>query len=267
MNPTSYGRRMAMAFAEARGWIPADGVYELGKGITMELQMRDYVDRAIYFDAFEFLGTRHVRRSLQNGGVFVDIGANIGYYTLLAHKRVTNSGRVLAFEPNPETANALRRNIELSGARNVEVFEVALSESPGEATIFRPVGQSHGLASMRNQGWAETEHYKVPAARLDDILPTNLQRIDFLKVDVEGAEGLVFRGAASTISRYKPAILMELNQDAASRFGCNCLETVRLVLSYNPAYQLRYLGDHSVRDVSLAEMEERGILAGNLLLS
>lgn len=62
-------------------------------------------------------------------------------------------------------------------------------------------------------------------------------------------------------------MLMELNQDGASRFGCNCVETVRLVLSYNPAYRARYLGDHSVRDVSLAEMEERGILAGNLLLS
>jgi FkbM family methyltransferase len=266
INPTSHGRLFTMEFAKKVGALPKDGVYAIEDGIKMDLHMNEFIERSIYFNAFEFLCTKIILSHLSPGSNYLDIGANVGYYCLKAARRVGSTGRVLAVEPNPQTLEKLNRNISLSGVTGIEIFACALSESDGEVSIFCPTDDTHGFASMRNQGWNNFAEFKVPARRLDDVLPSDLKSIDFLKIDVEGAEKLVFAGAEATIQRYKPPILMEINEKAAQNFGYSSFDAVRMLLKYNPAYRLQFIDHHSITATTLEGMERDKITDGNVLL-
>jgi FkbM family methyltransferase len=264
LNPTTYGHMRLSLLPRLLGVDPTTGIFRLRNGVVMELDPRDDLERCICYHGFEVLSTRLILGHLRPGAVFVDIGANIGYYAIPARKKVGPPGRVLAFEPNPVTVAKLKRNIDLSGAGGIELFEVALSDRAGEVVIFCPREGDHGLSSLRPQGWSHPTEYTVRAARLDDLLPPDLGRIDLIKADVEGAEWLVFRGAGETIRRFKPPILLELNGPAARAFGRDCLDVVRLLLSYNADYRLRLLGQHAMRRVTLEELQQETIASCNL---
>ncbi len=266
LNPTSHGRHHVTELAKRFRIMPTDGIFHVAPGVTMRLQMKDYIERSIYFDSFEFTCRRVLMSFLKSGYVFVDIGANVGYYSLLANKRVGDSGRVLSFEANPVTAKKMRENMQLSGAEQVELFEIALSDKDTEVQIFCPKDETHGFASMRNQGWREADSYFVPSKRLDDILPEGLTRLDLIKIDVEGAELLVFSGSAETIKKYKPAILLELNKEAAENFGYDTLEIVKLLISYNQSYRIKFIDTNSVFPITLDALFSHSLRNGNLIL-
>jgi FkbM family methyltransferase len=200
------------------------------------------------------------------GSVFLDIGANIGYYSLLASRSVGEKGRVIAFEPNPMTIKRIKKNIHLSGAVNIELFDIALSNKDDVVELFCPINETHGFTSMRNHGWENVDCYKVPTKKLDDILPTNLTRIDLIKIDVEGAEMLAFEGAVEVIKKFKPPILMELNEKASENFGYDTLEVVKLLLSLNKGYRLKYIGEHSIVSITLEKLFSESMRNGGLLL-
>lgn len=266
INPTSHGRHFISKLAMRFNVIPNDGVYRVDRGAIMELRMKDFIERSIYFDAYEFLCRRIILCYLKPGSVFIDIGANVGYYSLLANARVGAAGRVLSFEPNPVTAWQLKRNIRLNAARQIELFGVALSDKEGDVQLYCPIDETHGHASMRNQGWQSADNYTVPAKRLDDILPMDIEHIDLVKIDVEGAELLVFRGGGHTISNLKPPVIIELNEKAAANFGYDSLDVIKLLIKYNPDYRLKFIGPHNVTIVSLDELVNKGIRNGNVLL-
>jgi FkbM family methyltransferase len=269
LNPTTYGRLKLSEVPRRLGADPADGIYRVAPGVVMDLHLSESIEWAIYYNAFEILCTRAILSRLGPGSVFLDIGANVGYYSLMAHRRVGPGGRVLSFEPNPPTLAKLRRNIALSGAEGIEVFDVALSDRDEEVSIFCPTDaaqHSHGEASLRRQGWSDYDRAEVHATRLDDALPGDLDRLDFVKIDVEGAELLAFRGAEKTIKRFRPVILMELNQAASRSFGHDTLEAVELLLSYHPDYRLRFMARHSGRWVGRGELKDGNIRDGNMLL-
>ena len=159
-----------------------------------------------------------VDRFLRPGMTFLDIGANDGLYTTLASKCVGPHGAVWAFEPSSRELSRLERNLELNHL-TVRVFPLALADSnePAELKVA-PYGHE-GLNTLGSfvheidSGGAE----KVQLARLDDILVQNpLAHLDFIKLDVEGAELRVLKGAATTLQRYRPVILFEVS-DAALR--------------------------------------------------
>lgn len=134
--------------------------------------------------------------------VFVDVGANFGYFTVLAANLITNrgSGRVFSFEPNPKLADLLRRNIEINWSiAPVSFHQAAVADAPGELQLYVPKG--HGAnASLSPPEGVESVAVVVPAVRLDDTLPADLI-VDFMKVDVEGHELSVLRGARGVIAR------------------------------------------------------------------
>src|SRR5208283_722027 len=130
-NPTSHGRLFVTELAHRMGAVPQDGVFTIESGLRMELGMKDYVERSIFFYAYEFLCTKIIMAHLKPGGVFIDIGANVGYYSIKAFHRLGPSGRVLAIEPNPVVIRRLKRNMSLSGADAIELYEVALSDRAG----------------------------------------------------------------------------------------------------------------------------------------
>jgi FkbM family methyltransferase len=155
-------------------------------------------------------------RLLTPGMVVVDGGANIGVYTVVASKAVGHSGRVFSFEPGTVSFLALERNASLQPIRNVTLFRAALSDAPGEAKLFHidSAPNSYSLAPD-----AETFEL-VPLMTLDGLVENQeLDTLDVVKLDIEGAEELALRGAQFTLSALRPIVLFEVNPKRARQLG------------------------------------------------
>jgi FkbM family methyltransferase len=268
VNPSSHGRYWVTEISKRIGVIPKDGTYQLESGIKMQLKMADFIESSIYFDAYEFTCRRVILDNLATGSVFVDIGANIGYYSLLAHRKVGFSGRVLAFEPNPNVVERFKANVLLNSAERIELFETALSDREGEVDLYCPIGETHGEVSIRNLGWQEGSCHMLRAkvTRLDDILPKNIQKIDLIKIDVEGAENLIIAGGIETIRKFKPRIILELNKKASQFFDSDVFDAARMLLSINNEYRPKLIGTHKVVDMTWNDLFKSDIVSSNLLL-
>lgn len=158
-----------------------------------------------------------LNKNLLTGNVFVDAGANIGIYTIIAAKLVGESGRVIAFEPTIESYNALNKSIELNELKNVQVYQCALSNREGKTRFYtHPDSSRNSLGPIpgANKG------INVNIVMLDKILEQEkVSRVDFIKMDVEGAEELVLKGATNLLSKHKPVILFESNFIASKALG------------------------------------------------
>lgn len=147
-----------------------------------------------------------IRRILRPGMVAADVGANIGYFTMLMAKSVGERGKILAFEPNSENCRLILLSAEANGFENIDLFPIALTEKSG-FVLFTPALGSNGTlldSSMKNI--VDCRCVVVPSARFDSIYS---DRIDFIKIDVEGAEYRALQGAASTIKKHLPVITSE----------------------------------------------------------
>jgi len=268
LNPTTRGKAFIAVMAHRLKAVPPGGVHEIEPSVVMDLNFSEDMERMIYFRAYEVLPAKLILGRLKPGDVFVDVGANIGFYSLRARRRVGPGGRVIAFEPNPVILRRLRRNLELNEANGrVEVFDVALGDENGTATLYSSAQASHGESSLRDQGWHTVETCSIDVRKLDELAAgANIARIDFLKIDVEGAEKLVFVGAAETIRKCVPSILLEVNSRAAARFGFEPLDATRFLLSLNPRYNLNLVTAHTVKPVMFGWLEQHCPANCNLLL-
>jgi FkbM family methyltransferase len=158
--------------------------------------------------------TELFKKMVQDGMVVVDIGANIGYYTLIAAKLVGSKGIVYAFEPEPSTYDLLCKNIQANGYTNIIPIEKAVSKTSGKTklyvnatmTNFSSFGKDNVLIRSRNLDCLEVE-----TTTLDDFFGRTVgdDRVDFMKIDVEGAEELVVDGAERVLRNNRLKILME----------------------------------------------------------
>ena len=211
------GRRMRYEFERrfAPGVTRSDRVIRFDRDLLMEVRLSDPIERAIYLYGFyEFVLGNVFSALLRPGMTVVDAGAHAGEYTLLASRKVGPRGRVLSVEPLPRNRSRLLRNIQLNGLTNVTVVPAALSNVSGSADFFVPDEDPYALASLfqRNGHGVSASRITVTTVTVDSVVKAeNIEQIDLMKVDVEGAELLVFEGAGETIARCKPAIVFEIN--------------------------------------------------------
>jgi FkbM family methyltransferase len=172
-----------------------------------------YVSRGCLLDAYESHETDFIRKHLGEGDVFADIGANLGWFTLLASTILGPSGHVYAFEPQPETYRHLSDTVlanDLGGL--VSLHHCGLSDRHGDLFVNHVVDTDNmGGAFIADGPVPGMVSAKVPASTLDAM---GLSRLNFIKIDVEGAEYKVFKGGEKTIIRHKPIILSEINRIA-----------------------------------------------------
>lgn len=153
--------------------------------------------------------------ALTPGGVFYDIGANAGYISLAAARRMRDV-RVIAFEPLPALAEDVALAARRNGFDRLDVYNVALSAENGEAELFLPTQSVHASFVSREQG---ARSVKVPTVRLDDAVAAGIiPPPTVVKLDVEGAEMLVVDGAEATLRAHRPLICFECDLNA-ERFG------------------------------------------------
>ena len=194
------------------------------------LVRNDDSGRAIRNGRFEEAEVAFVERFLQPGMTVLDLGAHHGYYTLLASKRVGVGGRVIAFEPSPRERRALRLHLTLNRCKNVVVQGLALGEENTESNLYVVNGLSTGCNSLRPPDVVSgTSSVSVRVARLDDWLAAHkIERIDFIKIDVEGAELSVLKSAEQLFGRRpRPVILAEVQDVRTQPWGYAAKEILR----------------------------------------
>ncbi|MBK9711206.1 MAG: FkbM family methyltransferase [Kouleothrix sp.] len=166
--------------------------WAVGARIAVKRSYEPHVSRAI--DAL-----------LRPGMVVVDVGANIGYYTLLAATRVGPAGKVIAFEPGESSCDLLRMSLRANRLDNVQLHAYAVADAAG--TVGFGMDDSNGRISRDDP---LRSPYQVPAVALDSFLKDE-PRVDLIKMDIEGAEGRALRGMRDLVRRHRPTIFSELS--------------------------------------------------------
>lgn len=196
---------------------PFDGTLTIEVALGDELGFHYALGREFEPQVCDFF-----RKALRPGMVVFDLGANIGQYTLLAAKRVGPGGSVHAFEPAPEEYRKLCVNVEINGLANVVANPLAVCDRTGE-TALHTAGRGLGLYNSlgRPIRSADADVVRVPCTTLDDyVRAANVARVDLIKMDVEGAELAVVRGATELLSRSAaPVIVCEFSDPAAAGMG------------------------------------------------
>jgi FkbM family methyltransferase len=202
-------------------------------GAKLEVDASDIVGSYIaYFGVWEPNLTSWLQERLRPGDVFVDVGANVGYFTLLASRLVGMDGRVVAIEPFPLTNAVLRRNVVGNGAENVRVEHVAVWDSSGEVEVFGASDRIVGGTTLDPDWaarWSFDTRTAVSAEPLWKLLSDEeVAQAAVLKLDVEGSELQALQGMEPLLSRLRDdvAIVLELEGDAVkiaseilARFG------------------------------------------------
>lgn len=167
------------------------------------------VSGSLALGCYEGTESQLIREKIKEGMTVIDVGANIGYFSVIASSIVGDNGRVISFEPDKENFEFLEKTIELNNFKNVTPCNVALSDKNGEIELF---------ISEDNKGdhriYATTEKrasIKVKTFTMDDYLDSlDIKKVDFIKIDVQGVEWLVLMGMHKTISNNpKISILLE----------------------------------------------------------
>ena len=160
---------------------------------------------------------------LKPGMVFIDVGANDGYYTLFAARRVGQAGKVVAVEPSTRERINLRRNLLRNCIDNVHVVPAALGAAAGDADLRLAQGAHSGhntLGKFAHDDVKAANLERVTVKTLDTVAAElDLERIDFVKIDVEGAEASVIAGARSVLTLMRPVMLLEINDGALCAQG------------------------------------------------
>jgi FkbM family methyltransferase len=184
-----------------------------GRSVKTQLRVRDDLSRYWYFWGYahyELGTTRLLRRLLERQRVFFDVGANIGYHTFLAAALLEGRGAVHAFEPWPEVFDDLAVNARLNGFRCLEVHRAALADRDGDLPLFAPEDAEWTTASLLPDDTRRACDL-VPALRFDTFCKQRrLERVDVMKIDVEGAELQVLRGMGNLLSRWQPDMILEV---------------------------------------------------------
>lgn len=160
--------------------------------------------------------TRIMQALVRPGDTVVDVGANIGYFSIVAARAAGPTGHVLAFEPVPRVRQSLQANLRLNDLPNVSVHSEALSAASGEATFYLGPQLDTGLGSLR--ALADGEEIRIRQVRFDDLWDGS-RRVALVKIDVEGAELLVLEGMAECLARDRPEILLEVTDQYLRGLG------------------------------------------------
>ena len=225
----------------------------------LTLQLHDERDRFVsrrireegIWEPFE---TSLVLASLAPGAVFVDVGANIGYFTVLAAHQVGDSGAVFAFEPDPENFSLLQANLKLNGVqRQVEAVRAALSDEEGEGGLYL---SEDNLGDHQIYAAGEIrERIPVPLVKGGEYLQHRIARLDLLKVDTQGSEFRVMSGLMPLLRELPPPlrILIELTPLSLRDAGSSGRALIELLATLSQPF---WIVDHIEHRLVASSAEE-----------
>jgi FkbM family methyltransferase len=198
------------------------------EGLTVYVYPGNETSRAIFvagnYEPNEFF---LLAQALRPGMIFVDVGANMGLYTLFAARKVGEAGTVLAIEPSTRECERLLKNVAINSLSNVRLLQKAVSDKCSDADLLVAEDEWSGHNTLGAFAYDTPLATKeiVRTERLDDIVSQEaLSRVDVIKMDVEGAEFRALKGAAGILERFRPLMLLELADGALRHQGCSSTE-------------------------------------------
>jgi FkbM family methyltransferase len=200
-------------------------------GHTMYLDDLDTLNLSVY-GIYEEFETNLIKQEVKKGDVILDIGANIGYYTLIFAKLVGESGKVYAFEPDPTNFALLKKNIEANGYNNVVLIQKAVSNKSEKIKLY---------ISKENRGdhriypsYESRQTVEIECVRIDDY---NIPKVDFIKMDIQGSELGAIQGMENLLNLNQPLTLItELWPFAMKKFGTDAREYINLLENHRFQY-------------------------------
>lgn len=216
----------------------------VGGGYRMHVNPADFTERPIWINGFDPRDqqTLFFRQALRPGDCVLDIGANVGYYSLLAASLVGPGGSVHAFEPCVTVLARLQQNVALNPQAAVTIHPLALADRVQSAPFFIASDRHTGLSSLRDLGAKTQRVADVPTAPLDD-LREKLPPVRLVKLDVEGAELQVLQGARELLTRDQPDLLLELTDAFLRQLGGSAQQVCELLTRLG--YSLYRIGAHA----------------------
>jgi len=202
--------------AKGMKWIVGSGVY------------------GYWLGSYEMEKQKVFSKSISEGDVVFDIGAHVGFYTLIASKLVGETGKVYSFEPFPKNISYLKKHIRLNKLDNVKIVDRAVSNKTGE--VFFEAGQNSSTGKISKNG------QKIQSIKLDDFIKENIPVPDIIKMDIEGGETETLKGAEITLRKYRPVILLATHGKEIHK------ECLKLLERLN--YQLESIGEKNISETS-----------------
>lgn len=232
--------------------------FETKYGFSVYSNLNDRILELEVNAAWEQMESTFVANNVNEGAVFVDVGANIGYFSMLAATK--KACKVLAIEPAPRAYDMLRRNVEHNMLGEIiEPFGVALGCREHTARFVCSLGPKNHIEYHVDNVHRELSTINVDVTTLDNLLKDRKQidRIDVIKVDIEGAEYAFLQGAINTLETFKPIVMMEIEEHRLVKFNA----TANNIFKYMNDLGYKYLsvGEDSIAKASTcAEDLKRG---------
>lgn len=197
---------------------PGEAEYDLSvppKSMQVSLRYRETLGlSSLIYGTFELAELNFVNQYLRPGNLAMDIGANVGIFTVVMGATVGDTGRVFAFEPVPANLIRLEKNISKNALRNVQIFTLALGISDGQMNLCMATDPAYPSLHEVQDGFATGMDIKVQVRTLDSVWQElGCPAVAFVKIDVEGAEMDVLRGAMIFLTTCRPTLLVEANTD------------------------------------------------------
>jgi FkbM family methyltransferase len=229
-----------------------DGRYEtINTGPAAGLRLPRRLASAHYAEAPNELPVQQaIAAELRPGDVFFDVGANVGFFSLIASRIVSPTGTVVAFEPVPEIAHQLEANARINGLKNIRVLNMAVAERDGEMRLQLTAHPGGATLEGFGRPHDRTGTISVPARTLDSLIAIGeVPAPSVIKIDVEGAEAAVLVGATATLAKHHPALIYELDASTTSEIEAKAAEVGKLL--HSAGYVTKplprsYSGEHLV---------------------
>lgn len=214
--------------------------------IRMELDITEYLQAYLYlFGNYESQTIKFLKKYIHKGNYIFDVGANIGYMSLLFSKFTGPEGKIFAFEPETNNFSMLQKNILLNNVNNIFSYKVACSENEEELKLYLSEGINKGQHTLLKVHQENEQFEIVKTIKLDDFFALNhLDRIDLIKIDVEGAELEVLKGMDSILTNYAPILVIEVVSSILAKRNLTAKDFCLFLKKYNyHPYKIRKSGN------------------------
>jgi FkbM family methyltransferase len=197
----------------------------LGKGISREINGFKIIfppKWSRYFESdYEKENVVFIKSCCNKGMTVIDVGAHLGLISVIIGKIIGSSGRVYSFEPTPATFKELKRIVKLNGLTDIaECINEAVSEKEGELTFFISETEGSNSNSLVNRSDLNRESYSVKSVSIDKFSENrNLNKIDLIKIDAEGVELAVLKGAKNVLLKFRPKVILAIHPSLIVKNG------------------------------------------------
>ena len=213
----------------------------------------------LLYGSYEPEETTLFQQNVLPGMVVVDAGANIGVYTLLAARATGAAGRVIAFEPDPHTFEILSENVSRNDLSNVVLVNGALASEPGTMSLYRVPGHPALASLSSSNARSSSERVEVEVTTLDSALADlGIERVDVMKLDTQGAEIDILRGARETIERARPTMFVEYWPTGLSGMGHEPDELLAHFEEWGYEFSLVSAPDERIDRAEVVRLSENG---------